>query len=86
MTDASPNATCPACAQSFECGMVAGSAACWCFQLPHSLPVPSASLMGGNSPATGCFCRACLPLRLNVPTPTNCNQLAPALTDPDGPP
>ena len=66
----SPNAICPACAQNFVCGMVAGASQCWCYELPHSLPipVPAAALAGANPPAAGCFCPNCLHLRLNVPT------------------
>lgn len=89
MTDALPlpNVICPACAQGFVCGMVAGAARCWCYELPHNLPVPSTAVTrtGDNSSPTGCFCPACLQLRLNVPT-TDSNVVTTAPNDTDGPP
>lgn len=89
MTDALPatNVTCPACAQGFVCGMAAGAAQCWCYELPHRLPVPSTGVArtGDNPSFTGCFCAACLQLQLNMPT-TDLNVVTIAPTDPDGPP
>ena len=89
MTDAlpSPNAICPACEQSFVCGMVAGTARCWCYALPHSQPVPApaTALAGDNPLVAGCFCPSCMQLRLNVPT-TDSKVATTAPTDPDGPP
>lgn len=86
MTDALPlpNVTCPACAQGFVCGMVASAAQCWCYELPHKLPVPAPEMThtGENPPPKSCFCPICLQLRLNLP-PTDLNVAPSALTDPD---
>lgn len=86
MTDTlpSPNVICPACAQGFVCGMVAGATQCWCYALPHKLPVPAAAMThtGDNPPPTGCFCPNCLPLRLTVP-PLRLDVVPTALTDSD---
>ncbi|MEI6303600.1 MAG: cysteine-rich CWC family protein [Betaproteobacteria bacterium] len=40
---------CPRCAAVFECGAKAGSARCWCFDLPAVTPTSSE-----------CLCPACL--------------------------
>jgi hypothetical protein len=53
---------CPRCGADLRCGMVAGDAECWCVQLPHVMPVPSArpvSALPDNS-AASCFCPVCL--------------------------
>jgi len=43
---------CAGCGTVFVCGGRAGSASCWCAELPPSLPVPDVS--------AGCYCRRCL--------------------------
>jgi cysteine-rich CWC protein len=43
---------CAGCGATFVCGGRAGSASCWCGELPARLPVPDAS--------AGCYCRECL--------------------------
>jgi hypothetical protein len=54
-TDASPpisrarTATCPRCAQKFECKT---NTHCWCTAVPYRLPCPNHG---------DCFCPACLP-------------------------
>jgi len=45
---------CPACGASVGCGMVRGEATCWCFALPHAIPMPS------SNNDTDCYCRRCL--------------------------
>jgi hypothetical protein len=47
-------ATCPACGEPAECGMAKGASTCWCFALPHVLPIPP------DRSDVRCFCRACL--------------------------
>jgi uncharacterized protein len=43
---------CPTCGDSNECGTAKGQATCWCFALPHVLPV--------SETAGRCYCRTCL--------------------------
>jgi len=45
--------TCPAYGKANECGMEKGEAMCWCFGLPHVLPM-SKTVEGGR-----CYCQAC---------------------------
>jgi len=45
---------CPACGSVNDCGMARGEASCWCYAMPHILPI-TASEEGGR-----CYCRACL--------------------------
>ncbi|MES2281602.1 MAG: cysteine-rich CWC family protein [Pseudomonadota bacterium] len=51
--------TCPRCGAGLRCGMVANDSKCWCFEMPHVIPVPPTS---GNDGAlqAGCLCPACL--------------------------
>lgn len=44
---------CPGCGTAFTCGLAAGLERCWCFNLPHVIPVADAS-------HEGCLCPACL--------------------------
>jgi hypothetical protein len=44
---------CPTCGDVNDCGMEKGEATCWCFALPHVLPVSETE--GGS-----CYCSACL--------------------------
>ena len=87
MTTALPlsNLICPACAQGFACGMVAGATQCWCYALPHQLPVPARAVprTDNNALLAGCFCPACLQLRLNMST-ADANVRTTAPTDPNG--
>lgn len=46
--------TCPACGNPVGCGMTKGETTCWCFDLPHRMPMPASE--GG----AGCYCRVCL--------------------------
>jgi hypothetical protein len=39
--------------------MVAGDSKCWCFAMPHVIPVPSGSGQDA-APQAGCLCPACL--------------------------
>jgi uncharacterized protein len=55
MSQESPNINCSECGAAFRCGATAGEKACWCFALPHRLPVPKES-----SEARGCLCPKCL--------------------------
>src|SRR5437763_14522 len=45
---------CPTCGSANGCGMAKGDATCWCFTLPHVLPVSETVSLGR------CYCRACL--------------------------
>src|SRR5690349_3178290 len=45
---------CPTCGKDNACGMANGAASCWCFAMPHVLPVSKAD------EAARCYCRACL--------------------------
>jgi len=45
---------CPTCGSGNDCGMVKGEVTCWCFAMPHVLPV-SETERGGR-----CYCRTCL--------------------------
>jgi hypothetical protein len=45
---------CPSCGSENDCGMAKGEATCWCFAMPHLLPVSAAD------EAARCYCRACL--------------------------
>ena len=82
-----PSVICPACAQGFVCGMVAGAPTCWCFALPHNLPVPAPASedvsKGDNASGANCFCPACLQQRLNMPTNQSTVQTT-ALNESDG--
>src|SRR4030095_6288999 len=46
---------CPSCGGDNDCRMAKGEATCWCFAMPHLLPVSAAD------EAARCYCRACLP-------------------------
>ncbi|MFM9902446.1 MAG: cysteine-rich CWC family protein [Polaromonas sp.] len=87
MTTPAPNTICPACDQHFVCGMVAGAAHCWCYALPHSLPVPSPvpAVPGDNPSSARCFCPVCLPGRLHGPATASPVATTPS-TDFDGMP
>jgi len=45
---------CPTCGKDNACGMANGAASCWCFAMPHVLPVST------TDAAARCYCRACL--------------------------
>ncbi|WP_371434840.1 cysteine-rich CWC family protein [Polaromonas sp.] len=47
---------CPRCGAGLRCGMVTGDATCWCFAMPHAIPVPSTD----KTKQAGCLCPACL--------------------------
>jgi hypothetical protein len=47
---------CPTCGSANKCGMEKGDATCWCFALPHVLPVSATEKSGC------CLCRGCLTL------------------------
>jgi hypothetical protein len=44
---------CPRCGQKFTCGLAAAQERCWCFDLPHVIPMTDAN-------REGCLCPACL--------------------------
>jgi len=44
---------CPTCGDVNDCGMEKGETTCWCYALPHVLPVSETE--GGS-----CYCSACL--------------------------
>jgi len=45
---------CPTCASANDCAIEKDEATCWCFVMPHVLPVSS------TEEASRCYCRACL--------------------------
>jgi len=45
---------CPSCGSKNDCGMAKGEATCWCFAMPHVLPVSA------TDEAVRCYCRVCL--------------------------
>lgn len=45
--------SCARCEAHFECGVLAGTAHCWCFELPHIMPIV-------EDAAPGCLCPQCL--------------------------
>jgi Cysteine-rich CWC len=49
---------CPACGELVECGMSNGDERCWCFDLPHALPISEE-----GSPEL-CYCAGCLTKRI----------------------
>ncbi|MCX7153923.1 MAG: cysteine-rich CWC family protein [Proteobacteria bacterium] len=52
------NGACPRCKAVFECGAKAGSARCWCFDLPAVTPT-----------STECLCPACLAAEATAQAP-----------------
>ena len=42
---------CPQCGAAFVCGIAAGAARCWCFEIPSVMPVRA---------DTACLCPVCL--------------------------
>ncbi|NJO24081.1 MAG: cysteine-rich CWC family protein [Sphingomonadales bacterium] len=54
MVNESTNDGCPACGGPVGCGMAKGEPTCWCMELPHAMPMPSAAS------AARCYCRTCL--------------------------
>ena len=53
-------AVCPGCSKANECSMEKGETTCWCFALPHVLPV------GETEGADRCYCRGCLSRMIEV--------------------
>lgn len=51
---------CPRCKTPFTCGAANGSAQCWCFDMPHVIPVEGIAFPGENESFTGCLCATCL--------------------------
>lgn len=47
------NRTCERCGAKFCCGAEAGDTLCWCYELPHVLPV-------NGTQYNGCLCPECL--------------------------
>lgn len=45
---------CPGCGKPAGCGMARGDDTCWCFDLPHRLPMPT------HESDARCYCRVCL--------------------------
>ena len=50
---------CPACGGPVECGVSSGSETCWCFALPHALPMPP------QESGVRCYCPRCLQRRID---------------------
>jgi len=57
-----PAKVCPQCGAQFRCGMENGDKECWCAGLPALSVIPGKT--DGDPAAAGCFCPACLQLRL----------------------
>lgn len=53
------NRTCGRCGAKFRCGVEAGDTICWCFELPHVLPV-------NGTQYNGCLCPECLRELMNI--------------------
>jgi hypothetical protein len=49
---------CPVCGGPVECGMSNGDERCWCFELPHVLPISEVGSM------QLCYCADCLTERI----------------------
>lgn len=54
MSQQKPNIECSQCGAAFTCSATAGEKTCWCFNLPHAMPVPK------EGEARGCLCPNCL--------------------------
>jgi len=52
--DVSEVEICPVCGSENDCGMAKRQETCWCFAMPHTLPVAA------TEEANRCYCRACL--------------------------
>ncbi len=50
---------CARCEQEFECGFEEGKSTCWCFALPHVIPL---------SEDEGCLCPDCLKKKIEETT------------------
>ncbi|RYX89978.1 MAG: nicotinate-nucleotide--dimethylbenzimidazole phosphoribosyltransferase [Comamonadaceae bacterium] len=68
-TDPATVTNCPRCGAGLRCGMVSGDATCWCYSMPHVVPVPASAALGKVSggaakipeaDAPGCLCPNCL--------------------------
>jgi hypothetical protein len=59
---------CPTCGKDNACGMANGAASCWCFAMPHVLPVSKAD------EAARCYCRACLAGVIAAQAASNCSR------------
>jgi hypothetical protein len=57
------NKMCASCGSAFECGIEAGEMTCWCFDLPHVIPLDSI----GSDDKTGvdCLCPTCLQQKID---------------------
>lgn len=49
---------CPRCGTAFTCGVQAGQATCWCFDLPHVMKMDDAG--------EGCLCLNCLKAQIEA--------------------
>ena len=54
MSQDHPNSKCSHCGEALHCGATAGEETCWCFALPHTLPLPK------ENEQRGCLCNKCL--------------------------
>ncbi|MES2945641.1 MAG: cysteine-rich CWC family protein [Pseudomonadota bacterium] len=64
---AGDSSVCPGCGGGLRCGMVAGDSECWCYSMPHVIPVPVAANASTSSSAakTSCLCPTCLQLLID---------------------
>ncbi len=52
---------CARCEQEFECGFEEGKSTCWCFALPHVIPL-------SEDEEEGCLCPDCLKKKIEETT------------------
>jgi len=60
---------CPTCSAMNDCRLEKGENTCWCFAMPHVLPVRATEGDGR------CYCRACLTRVIGEQTPGSSEQL-----------
>lgn len=54
---AAGRAACPECGRPNQCGAEQGDGTCWCFALPHVLPL-------ADTASSACFCPDCARARI----------------------
>jgi len=59
-----PNQTCSQCGAEFTCGVTAGEATCWCFDMPNIIPLDSIGT--DDDTQAGCLCPDCLQAKIDA--------------------
>ncbi len=62
------NKTCGSCGSAFVCGIEAGDAKCWCFDLPHVIPLES--IGRDDKTEADCLCPTCLQQKIDDAMPS----------------